>query len=68
MSNWHQQLYDNLSRLIANEQKSKAGSAITERVEGNKRIGYRSDGNVAWTIKDKPLVTTAQEIRSLIFG
>ncbi|MDP9289785.1 MAG: hypothetical protein M3P08_16530, partial [Thermoproteota archaeon] len=24
---------------------------ITERIEGNKRVGYREDGSIAWTMK-----------------
>jgi hypothetical protein len=37
--------------------RSKAASTtegkITERIEGNKRVGYRENGTIAWTMKTK---------------
>lgn len=105
MSNWNEQLFDNLSRFVGNERKSKAASVapvvnsnqsqyqnrisiavsyggmsglvtrskaaslgkITERVEGNKRVGNHSDGSIAWTIKQKERVTEGEELRALMF-
>jgi hypothetical protein len=104
MDKWNERLFDNLSRLIANERKSKAGSVrsmenpdsnripiavsyagmtglvtgskaasaltegkITERIEGNKRVGYRENGTIAWTIKTRVKTTPAEDLRSMMF-
>jgi hypothetical protein len=52
---------------------SKSASAltegkITERIEGNKRVGYRENGTGAWSIKQRERTTPAEDFRALMFG
>ena len=102
MDNWNEELFNNVSRLVGNQRKSKSASVrsmmenripiavsyaggmtglitgskspsaltegkITERMEGNKRVGYRSDGSVAWTMKTKLKTTPAEDLRAMMF-
>jgi hypothetical protein len=108
MDKWNERLFDNLSRLNANERKSKAASVsavrsivnpnpspnpvpiavgcggmaglvtrskaasstegkITERIEENKRVGYRENGTIAWTMKTRVKTTPAEDLRSMMF-
>ena len=101
MDKWNERVFDNLSRLIANERKSRAASIsmrstnpipfavgrggmnglvtrskaanttegkITERIEGNKRVGYRENGTIAWRIITKLRTTPAEDLRGMMFG
>ena len=46
--------------------RSKAANTtegkITERIEGNKRVGYRENGTIAWTMKTKLKTTPAEDL------
>ena len=41
--------------------------AIIERIEGNKRVGYRENGTVAWTMKKRVKITPAEDLSSMMF-
>ena len=51
--------------------RSKAANTtegkITERLEGNKRVGYRENGTIAWTMKTKLKTTPAEDLRAMMF-
>ena len=51
--------------------RSKAASTtegkITERIEGNKRVGYRENGTIAWTMKTRVKTTPSEDLRAMMF-
>ena len=61
---------DGMTGLITGSKSASAltEGKITERIEGNKRVGYSENGTGAWSIKQRERTTPAEDFRALMFG
>ena len=82
MDNWEDHIFDNLSRLIANDRKSRSASSSPNQYDNVIPIALSYSSGLTelitrskaassgdrWTKKVRPRTTQAEDLRSLLFG